>query len=181
MVHKTLQQLGRIDILVNNAGGSFNAPLLEMSEGAWDAIIRENLKSVFLCSQAVGKIMREQKRGSIINIASVAGLGSYSSNASYGAAKAGIINLTKTLAIDLAPYYVRVNAIAPGYIETPGIVPLFQAHADLLQTLTKRVPLGRVGKPEDIAGVAIYLASDASDYVTGTTVIVDGGLTSVVG
>jgi len=176
MVDKTLAEFGYIDILVNNAGGSFNVPLLEMSEGAWEAIVRENLKSVFLCSQKVAKVMKEQHRGSIINIASVAGLGSYSPNASYGAAKAGIINLTKTLAVDLAPYRVRVNAIAPGFIGTAGVARLFPR--EFLAPLESRIPLGYLGKPEDITGAVIYLASEASAYITGTTIVIDGGLTS---
>jgi NAD(P)-dependent dehydrogenase (short-subunit alcohol dehydrogenase family) len=156
-----------------------------MSEGAWDAIIRENLKSVFLCSKAVGKIMKEQGKGSIINTASVAGFTSYLPNAAYGAAKAGIINLTKTLAVDLAPYHVRVNAVAPGFIETPGITQLLSrtsekhSNPSAFLGMQGRIPLGRLGKPEDIAGAVIYLASDASDYVTGTTIVIDGGLTSV--
>jgi NAD(P)-dependent dehydrogenase (short-subunit alcohol dehydrogenase family) len=113
LVDRTVNEFGRVDILVNNAGGSFIVSTMEMSEGGWDAIIRENLKSVFLCSKAAAKVMMNQKKGAIINIASVAGLRAYTPNAAYGVAKAGIVNLTKTLAIDLAPYNIRVNAIAP--------------------------------------------------------------------
>ena len=174
LVEKTMSKFGKIDILVNNAGGSFTVATMEMSEGGWDAIMRENLKSVFLCSQAVGKVMITQKKGAIINIASVAGISAYPSSAAYGAAKAGIINLTKTMATDLAEYNIRVNAIAPGYIDTSGMSQLFSAQ----QGMINQIPLKRLGQPEDIAGGAVYLASDASLYVTGETMVIDGGLTS---
>lgn len=174
LVDKTVNEFGKIDILVNNAGGGFIISTMEMSEGGWDAIIRENLKSVFLCSQAASKVMMAQKKGTIINIASVAGLSAYTFNAAYGAAKAGIINLTKTMAIDLAKHNIRVNAIAPGYIATRGILQLFGAHPEAVN----QIPLTRLGQPEDIVGGVIYLASDASLYVTGETIVIDGGLMS---
>lgn len=173
LVDATVKKFSKIDILVNNAGGSFNVSSMDISEGGWDAIIRENLKSVFLCSQAAAKIMIEQGKGAIINIASTAGLNAYSFNAAYGAAKAGIINLTKTMATDLAKYNIRVNAIAPGYIATPGILQLF---GDRLEA-AKQIPLAHLGQPEDIVGGVIYLASDASLYVTGETLVIDGGVT----
>jgi NAD(P)-dependent dehydrogenase (short-subunit alcohol dehydrogenase family) len=173
LVNRTVKEFGKIDILVNNAGGSFNVPTMDLSEGGWDAIVRENLKSVFLCSQTAAKVMMNQKRGAIVNIASIAGLGAYNFNASYGAAKAGVISLTKTMAVDLAKYNVRVNAIAPGFIATEGIMQLFGAHPEA----AKQIPLARLGNPEDIVGGAIYLASDASLYVTGATLVIDGGLT----
>lgn len=176
MVIKTLDEFGRIDILVNNAGGHFEKNVLELSGKGWDAIINENLKSVFLFSQAVGKIMQQRRSGSIISMSSVAGLGSYSINASYGAAKAGIISLTKTLAISLAPYNVRVNAILPGLMGTESVMPFYNSRPDMLA----KVPLGRYGEPEEVVGAAIFLASDASSYVTGSTIVIDGGLTSVV-
>lgn len=172
LVEKTVNKFGKIDILVNNAGGSFVVSTMDMSEGGWDAIIRENLKSVFLCSQATAKTMIAQKKGSIINIASTAGLNAYVFNAAYGAAKAGIINLTKTMATDLAKYNIRVNAIAPGYIATEGMLRLFGVH----QEGAKQIPLARLGHPEDIVGGVIYLASDASLYVTGQTIVIDGGV-----
>lgn len=175
MVEKTMEEFGRIDILVNNAGGVFPVSPLEMSEGAWDAIIRENLKSVFLCSKAVGKIMVEQKKGSIINISSMAALRGYVMNVSYGAAKAGIISLTMGLAVELAPHQVRVNAIVPGAIDTPGVMQQ-PDYPKIRQERLEMIPMGRLGKPEDIAGAAIYLASDASSYTTGASILIDGGL-----
>ena len=174
LIDKAVEKFGRIDILVNNAGGSFNKPIMDMSEGGWDAIIRENLKSVFLCSQATSKVMIAQKKGTIINIASIAGLNAYSANAAYGAAKAAIINLTKTMSIDLAKDNIRVNAIAPGYIATPGVQQLHFGEPDT----SNQIPLARLGRPEDIVGGVIYLSSDASLYVTGETMVIDGGLTA---
>ncbi|MBM4447178.1 MAG: 3-oxoacyl-ACP reductase FabG [Chloroflexi bacterium] len=174
LVDKAVSEFGKIDILVNNAGGSFVVPTMDISEGGWDAIVRENLKSAFLCSQAVAKVMIVHSEGVIVNIASVAGLNAYIFNAAYGAAKAGIINLTKTMATDLAKYNIRVNAIAPGYIATEGMLQLFGARPEA----TKQIPLARLGQPEDIVGGVIYLVSDASAYVTGETLVIDGGLTT---
>jgi len=177
LVDKAVAQFGTIDILVNNAGGYFVASTTELSEGGWDAIIRENLKSVFLCSKAAAKVMMGQKKGNIINVASVVGFRAYSSNAAYGAAKAGIINFTKTLAVDLAPYNIRVNAIAPGFIATPGSLQLLEVDKGL-KAMVDRIPLGRLGQPEEVAQGIVYLASDASSYVTGQTLLVDGGAAS---
>jgi NAD(P)-dependent dehydrogenase (short-subunit alcohol dehydrogenase family) len=177
LVDKAVAQFGTIDILVNNAGGYFVASTTELSEGGWDAIIRENLKSVFLCSKAAAKVMLGQKKGNIINVASVVGFRAYSSNAAYGAAKAGIINFTKTLAVDLAPYNIRVNAIAPGFIATPGSLQLLEVDKGL-KAMVDRIPLGRLGQPEEVAQGIVYLASDAASYVTGQTLIVDGGVAS---
>lgn len=177
LVDKAVAQFGTIDILVNNAGGYFVASTTELSEGGWDAIIRENLKSVFLCSKAAAKVMMGQKKGNIINVASVVGFRAYTSNAAYGAAKAGIINFTKTLAVDLAPYNIRVNAIAPGFIATPGSLQLLEVDKGL-KAMVDRIPLGRLGQPEEVAQGIVYLASDAASYVTGQTLIVDGGVAS---
>ena len=181
LIEKIVAQFGKIDILVNNAGGSFFAPTLELSEGGWDALIRENLKSVFLCSKAAAKVMIEQKKGSIINISSVAGFRPYSSNAAYGAAKAGVINLTMTMAMDLAPYNIRVNSIAPGSIATEGAIQIQKADAELMQRRLASIPLGRHGQALDIAGAVIYLASEASAYVTGQTLVIDGGAATTMG
>jgi NAD(P)-dependent dehydrogenase (short-subunit alcohol dehydrogenase family) len=171
---KTTETFGGLDILVNNAGGMFTLPLLEMSENAWEAMMRENLKPVFLCSQAAAKEMITLKKGAIINIASIVGIHAQTLNAAYAAAKAGIINLTKTMAEDWAKYQIRVNAIAPGYIETSRLGPIYGNK----QVRISDIPLGRTGKPEDIAGAAVYLASDASSYVTGQTIVIDGGAIS---
>ena len=175
LVEKTVAEFGRIDILVNNAGGSFNVSTMELSEGGWDAIIRENLKSVFLCSKAAAKVMIGKNEGSIVNIASIAGLRGYIFNAAYGAAKAGIIDFTKTLAIDLAPHNIRVNCIAPGSITTEGWLQLGETEPKRMQGRLDFIPLRRFGKSEDIVGAVIYLTSGASSYVTGQTLVIDGG------
>ena len=181
LMKKTVAQFGRIDVLVNNAGGTFAAPIMELSEGGWDAIIRENLKSVFLCSQAAARVMMEQKEGSIINMSSIAGVRVFSSNAAYGAAKAGIINLTMTMALDLAPYNIRINAIAPGSIATEGWIELEKADPERLQRRLACIPLQRLGEPKDIIGGVVYLASEAAAYVTGQTLVIDGGVTNNIG
>ncbi len=179
VMKRTKEEWGRIDVLVSNAGGHFLQSFLEMSEKAWDAIIRENLKSVFLCGNEVGRIMREQGSGSIINMASIAGLGSYSTNASYGAAKAAIISLTKTMAIELGRYNVRVNAVTPGIIETAPVIKQYEENPEMKKEI-KTIALGRLGKPAEVVGACIFLASEASSYVTGASVVIDGGLTSFV-
>lgn len=183
LVEKSVAELGRIDILVNNAGGSFITGTMDLTEGGWDAIVRENLKSVFLCSQAAARVMIGQKSGNIVNISSVAGISSYTLCAPYGAAKAGLINFTKTLAMDLAPHDIRVNAIAPGFIASGGLLQLFGASPEEMKEkkeggFLEHIPLSRYGQPEDIVGTTIFLVSDASSYVTGQTLVVDGGMTS---
>jgi NAD(P)-dependent dehydrogenase (short-subunit alcohol dehydrogenase family) len=173
MVERALQEFGKIDILVNNAGGTFRAPLLDLGERGWDAVIRENLKTVFLCSKAVARRMIKRGKGSIINMSSIAGIQAYNLSAPYGAAKAGIINLTQTMALQWGPYGIRVNVIAPGLIETPGTKDFYTGEErERRENLT---PLRRIGKPEDIIGAAVFLASDAADFVTGTTIVVSGG------
>ncbi|MDD5127199.1 MAG: SDR family NAD(P)-dependent oxidoreductase [Dehalococcoidales bacterium] len=180
LVNQTVEKFGKIDILVNNVGGSFRHWMLEVSENAWDAIVRANLKSVFLCSQAVGKVMMEQKKGSIINIASRAGRAGEPRMAAYGAAKAAVVNLTQTLALEWAPH-IRVNCIAPGVIETPGLrwsrsavvgTENLEKH---LAELAKSIPLGRMGQIEDVAASVVFLASEASSWITGITIDLNGG------
>ncbi len=180
MVETTLKEFGHIDILVNNAGAAFLAPTLGLSEGGWDALIRENLKTPFLCSKAAAPAMIKQGGGRIINISSTEGVRSAATTAAYAAAKAGVINLTRSLAVEWAQYHIRVNVICPGFIENPGLPEALQGNTGLQEKLS-RVPLKRMGRQEDIVGGVIYLASDASDYVTGANVIIDGGLTSVLG
>lgn len=174
LVSKTVEEFGGVDILVNNAGGMFTVSLMDMSENAWDSMLRENLKPVFLCSRTAVKEMIARKKGVIINIASIVGIHSQPLNAAYAAAKAGIINLTKTMAEDWAQYNIRVNAIAPGHIETSQLGPIYGSQ----KVKISDIPLARSGRPEDIAGAAVYFASDASLYVTGQTLAIDGGATS---
>lgn len=177
MVETTLEAYGRIDILVNSAGGASGADfgigrVLKISEQDWDRTFAVNLKSVFLCTRAVARTMLEQKDGSIINIASLTGEYPFAGMPAYSAAKAGVINLTKSLAMELAPH-VRVNAIAPGLVET--LRTSKNRTAEQLEYLLSNVPLGRMGTPEEVADVAIYLASRAASWITGTVVDVNGG------
>ena len=168
MVNKVIEKFGRIDVLVNNAG--IGAHLLKGSDiEKWDKIMDVNLKGVFLCSQAVAKVMLKQKSGNIINISSIAGIEPGLSSLYYSISKAGVIMLTKCLALELAPY-VRVNSIAPGYVKTPMMTRALSE-----EEIVKSIPLGRLGTPEDIANVAIFLASSDSDYITGQVIVVDGG------
>ena len=180
VVQRTLDEFHRIDVLVNNAGATFVLPALKLSERGWDGLIVENLKSCFLCSKAVVEAMIKQGKGSIINIASTEGLRAGPTNPAYGAAKAGLINLTQSLALEWAPHHIRVNAIAPGFIQTEAL-PLALQEYPHLQELLNRVPLGHPGTPKDIAAAVIYLASDASGYVTGAVITVDGGQTCLLG
>src|SRR4030042_571265 len=180
MVETTLKEFGHIDILVNNAGAAFLAPTLGLSEGGWDALIRENLKTPFLCSKAAAPAMIKQGGGSIINISSTEGVRSAATTAAYAAAKAGGINSTRRLAVEGAQYHIRLNVICPGFIENRGLPAALKGNNGLQQKLS-RVPLRRMGRQEDIVGGVIYLASDAADYVTGANIIIDGGLTSVLG
>jgi 3-oxoacyl-[acyl-carrier protein] reductase len=174
MVGNALAEFGRIDILVNNVGGPLGtrATVLELPDDAWESVIRINLRSTFLCSKFVGRVMREQKEGNIINIASGSGRRPYPEMAAYAAAKAGVIHFTQTLAVSLAPYNIRVNGIAPGPTVTPGS----SSAGDEKQRAEKGgVPLGRAGHPEDMAFAAIYLASEASAFVTAVVIDVIGG------
>jgi NAD(P)-dependent dehydrogenase (short-subunit alcohol dehydrogenase family) len=174
MVQKTMDQFGRIDILVNNAGGSFRCPLEDMSPKGWDAVININLRGTFLCCRAAGRVMIKQRRGNIINIASIGGRDGYPFSAHYGASKAAVINLTKSLSVEWARYHIRVNCIAPGPVITKGFLEAMKK-AGLSELPKSPHASGRWGKPEEIARVALFLASESSSYIVGETLYVDGG------
>lgn len=171
LIDRTSRELGGIDILVNNAGGTFSRALLELSDRGWDALITENLKSVFLVSTEAARAMIQAKRGgAIINMTSVAGLEASPYAAPYGAAKAAVISLTKSMAVEWVPFGIRVNCISPGIIETgTPSQPFWPPGGE------REVPLGRLGLPQEIVGAVIYLASPASSYVTGANILIDGG------
>ncbi|MDK2799288.1 2-deoxy-D-gluconate 3-dehydrogenase [Thermoanaerobacteraceae bacterium SP2] len=174
IIEKTIKEFGRIDILVNNAGIIRRAPSLEFSEKDWDDVIELNLKSVFFLSQAAAKEMVKQGGGKIINIASMLSFQGGILIPSYAASKGGIASLTKTLANEWAKYNINVNAIAPGYMETNNTEPL-RKNEGRYKSISERIPAGRWGKPEDLKGAVVFLASKASDYVTGHILCVDGG------
>src|ERR1700730_10883406 len=175
VVDTTILEFGRIDILINNAGTSWAVPTEEMTLDQWNKVIATNLTGTFLFSQAVGKVMIRQRRGKIINIASIAGLrGSppQFSAIGYSASKGGVIIFTKDLACKWGMYNIQVNAIAPGWFPTNMSEKVIERNKD---TLLAGIPLGRFGGPQDLKGAAIFLASNASDFVTGHTLVVDGG------
>lgn len=176
MVSKALEEFSQIDILVNNAGAGYIKPAMETSERAWEFQLRENLTSTFLCSKAVAKVMLEQKSGSIINISSREGDMPAVGMIAYGVSKAGVNQVTQTMAFELAPY-VRVNCICPGAVWTETSAVTLEPVKDKIMAGT---PLKRMGTPEDIALAAIYLASPASDWVTGKMFEIDGGIHSQI-
>lgn len=177
MVKKIVGEFGGIDILINNAGISPRCPLLETEEELWDKTIDINLKGCYLCSRAVGKIMVEQKRGNIINIASELVFRVEPNRAAYIASKAGIIMFTKVLAREWGRYNIRVNAIAPGLVNT-RMSEYFFSDPDAVKAALPNYPLGRLGEPDDIVYSALFLASDGARFMTGHTIVVDGGSTA---
>jgi 3-oxoacyl-[acyl-carrier protein] reductase len=175
----TLARYGHVDVLVNNAGGTFAAPFLSTSENGFDALHRANLRQVLVCTQRVARHMVEAGRGgSVINVSSIEGVRAAPGYAAYAAAKAGVLNLTKTLALELAPHGIRVNALAPDVTLTEGLMALSPS-AGAPDAADDRwgavVPLGRAGHVDEMAGAALFLASSLSSYVTGQTIHVDGG------
>jgi 3-oxoacyl-[acyl-carrier protein] reductase len=171
---RTISELGPVSILVNNAGGVFFSPILETSENGWDALYRANFKHVILCTQRVARTMVENATGgSIMNVTSIEGVRAAPGYAAYAAAKAGVINFTKTAALELAPHGIRVNALAPDITLTEGMASVAPPGAEERFGFT--VPMGRPGHVDEMAGAAVFLASDLSSYVTGQTIHVDGG------
>ena len=173
-----MQQLGQIDILVNNAGATWGAPTEDYPLEAWDKVMNLNIRGIFLMCQAVGKAsMIPRRQGRIINIASIAcgqvGVG-FMGSAHYSATKGGIIGMTETMALEWGPLGITVNAIGPGAIDTPMVAGIKSSPASM-KAITDRVPLGRMGTPEEIAAAVVFLAADEASYVTGATLFVDGG------
>ena len=171
---QTVAELGPVTILVNNAGGVFHSSILETSENGWDALYKANLRHVYLCTQRVARGIVERKlTGSIISITSIEGVRAAPGYATYAAAKAGVINYTKTAALELAPHGIRVNALAPDLTMTEGIRAISPPGTD--DHAKSMVPMGRAGHVDEIAGAAVFLASNLSNYITGQTIHVDGG------
>ncbi|MFC1912679.1 SDR family NAD(P)-dependent oxidoreductase [Chloroflexota bacterium] len=180
LVQQAVTQLGHIDILVNNAGGLGGRgflPALDVTEEIWMDIFYRNVKTTFSCTRAVGKVIIDQKRsGSIINIGSLAGFSNCPGQVHYGAMKGAIHSFTHGLAREWAQYGIRVNAIAPGLINTPGRTQAYQNAPQLWEIRDKMIPVGRPGQPSELASVAVFLATDASSYITGQVILVSGGL-----
>ena len=172
-INRVFEETGRIDVLVNNAGITRDSLLVRMKEKDWDAVLNINLKGAFHCTKAAAKHMMKQRSGCIINIASIVGVTGNAGQANYVASKAGIIGFTKAIAKELAPRGIRVNAVAPGYIETDMTESLPE---DIQKSMLGQIPLGRAGRPEDVAGVVAFLASDRADYITGQVIHISGGM-----
>jgi 3-oxoacyl-[acyl-carrier protein] reductase len=173
MVKETIDTFGKIDILVNNAGITRDNLLMRMKEEDWDAVMNINLKGVFVCTKAISRIMMKQRAGKIINMTSVVGLMGNAGQANYAAAKAGVIGFTKSMAKELASRGITVNAIAPGFISTDMTAVLSE---QVKKELAEKIPVGRLGSPEDVAAAVAFLASDSANYITGQTLNVDGGM-----
>ena len=179
LIQKTLDGFKKIDILVNNAGWSNLIPAIELTETQWDTIVDINLKGQFLCSQAVAKQMFKQKRGKIVNIAALSGRVAMPGLVAYGASKAGILQLTRVLAIEWAEYNINVNAVSPGITLTPLVKDAFKEKQDILKSYLERIPLKRAAKPEDIANAVLFLASSEADDITGQEITIDGGTSAL--
>ncbi|MFT4415212.1 SDR family oxidoreductase [Fredinandcohnia humi] len=177
VVNETVKAFGTIDILVNNSGATWGAPVVDMPFEAWQKVMSVNVNGTFLMSQAVGKVMIKQKSGKIINISSVAGLGGIDprlmDTIGYNTSKGAIITFTKDLAAKWGQYNINVNSIAPGFFPTKMSKVTIEQGSDFLKEMT---PLRRLGTDQDLKGVAVFLASNASNFITGDTIIVDGGI-----
>jgi len=175
LIRAVAESMGRIDVLVNNAGINIVKNIDETSLDDWEKVINVNLRAPFLCSKYASELMKKQRYGRIINLASIASFVSLPGRSAYNSSKAGILGLTRTLAVELAPYGITVNAIAPGLVETEMLKQRIAEGSIKIDAALKRIPLGRLGRPEEIARAAVFLASDDASYITGQVLVVDGG------
>lgn len=174
----TVDYMGSIDILVNNAGINIAKPALDITEEEWDLVLNTNLKASFFCSQEAAKFMKKNHSGKIINIASQMGFVGYWDRSAYCASKGGIIQLTKALAIEWAPFKINVNAVAPTFIKTDLTSKMFE-NKKFKKDIYNRIPLGGLAEPSDVSGAVLYLSSDMAKFITGETIKVDGGWTAI--
>ena len=178
-LEQTVTALGRVDVLVNNAGVTLRRPALDMAREEWEEVMRVNLMGTFFMSQRMGRhLVAAKRQGCIINVASAHGFLGFPQRLAYGVSKAGIVHMTRMLAYEWAEHGIRVNAIAPGTVETKTRAEYFKANPQAREAMIARVPLHRFGMPEEVAGMVSYLASPAAAYVTGQTLLLDGGLTT---
>ena len=179
-LQRTVDELGEVSILVNNAGGVFFSPLLDTMENGWDALYKSNLRHVLLCTQRVTRrLVAAGLPGSVINVTSIEGVRAAPGYAAYAAAKAGVINYTKTAALELAPHHIRVNALAPDLTLTEGLIAL--SGGSMQDADAPGIPMNRPGHVDEMAGAAVFLASEMSSYITGQTIHVDGGTQAASG
>lgn len=177
-VDAAVERFGGVDVLVNNAGLTVKTPAEDYNLEDWNRVLQVNLTGVFLFAQSVGRQMIRQGSGRIVNISSIAARTAITGSVAYCASKAGVDMVTKVLAVEWARHGVQVNAIGPAYIETPLVKAITDTRADFADNIRRRTPMARLGKPDEIVGAAIFLASDAASYMTGETVMVDGGWTA---
>jgi NAD(P)-dependent dehydrogenase (short-subunit alcohol dehydrogenase family) len=180
-VRAVVERTGRVDVLVNNAGVNIRRDAFEISEADWDGVLDVNLKGVFFMAQAVGRQMRDQspKGGSIINMASIMGLVGYYQRAAYCSSKAGVVNLTRVLAVEWAEHDIRVNAVCPTFVDTPLTRPMFESQPAFLEDILHRTLLGRLATPEEVAAAVVFLASPGAAMIHGHALPVDGGWTAM--
>ncbi|MFC3884501.1 SDR family NAD(P)-dependent oxidoreductase [Bacillus songklensis] len=178
MVDQAVSVLGGLDVLVNNAGVNIPKPALEVTEKDWDQVLDTNLKGTFFCAQRAGKYMTENRKGRIINIVSQMAFVGYIKRSAYCSSKGGAVQLTKALAVEWAPYNVKVNAVAPTFIQTDLTSKMFQDQ-DFYHDVLNRIPLGKLAQPSDVTGAVLFLASDMANFITGETIKVDGGWTAI--
>jgi NAD(P)-dependent dehydrogenase (short-subunit alcohol dehydrogenase family) len=176
-VKRVITELGGLHILVNNAGVNIREPIWEVQDASWETVLETNLGGAMRCGRAAARHLKEQRWGRIINVGSLLSLVGIPSRASYAASKAGLLGLTRAMALDLAPFGVTVNALCPGVFKTEINRPILD-DADYLKTFLRQIPLGRMGDPAELKGVAVFLASEASAYMTGAALLVDGGWTT---